>query len=147
MGDLANCSLDTFPNIRCTLNQDAYWNDGRAITVEDVLATYTLFRENAHNEATKNRLSVVEVDEDKGDIIFRFRTNDITTLDVLFLPILRKKDMGRFGGNNDFSTLSFSGPYIFSEKDAATDVMTLKRNPGFQTNQDMYFLDQIRFAF
>jgi len=27
VGDLANCNLDTFPNVRCTLNQDALWND------------------------------------------------------------------------------------------------------------------------
>lgn len=96
VGDLASCNIDTFPNVRCTINQDALWNDGKTITVEDILATYTLFRENAHNEATKTRLSVVDVSEDKGDIIFRFRSNDITTLDVLFLPILRKKDMSRF---------------------------------------------------
>ena len=147
VGDLASCNIDTFPNVRCTINQDALWNDGKTITVEDILATYTLFRENAHNEATKTRLSVVDVSEDKGDIIFRFRSNDITTLDVLFLPILRKKDMSRFWGNNDFATLSFSGPYVFSEKDINTGALTLKRNPGYQTKKDMYFLDQVRFGF
>ncbi len=118
--------------MRCTLNQDALWNDGRAITTEDVLATYTLFKENAHNEATKIRLSVVDVSEDKGDIVFRFHSNDITTLDILFLPILRKKDMSRFGSNNDFSTLSFSGPYTFSERNIDTGALVLKRNPGYQ---------------
>lgn len=61
-----------------------------------MLATYTLFRENANNEATKTRLAIVDIDEDKGDVVFRFRTNDITTLDILFLPVLRKKDMARF---------------------------------------------------
>ncbi len=96
VGDLANCNIDTFPNIRCTLNQDALWNDGKSVTLEDVMATYELFKENANNEATKTRLSVVDISEDKGDVVFRFRTNDITTLDILFLPILRKKDMGRF---------------------------------------------------
>jgi len=145
VGDLANCNIDTFPNVRCTLNQDALWNDGSAITLEDILATYTLFRESAHNESTKNRLSIVDVSEDKGDIIFRFRTNDITTLDVLFLPILRKNDMSRFGANNDFSTLSFSGPYVFSEKNNESGTITLKRNPAYQFGRDMYFLDQIRF--
>ncbi len=55
--------------------------------------------------------------------------------------------MDRFGGNNDFSTLSFSGPYVFSEKDTDTGIMTLKRNPGYQAREDIYFLDQIRFAF
>lgn len=147
VGDLANCNLDTFPNVRCTLNQDALWNDGWSITVEDVLATYALFKENAHNEATKTRLSVVDISEDKGDIIFRFSTNDITTLDILFLPILRKKDMGRFWGNNDFATLSFSGPYVFSERDGDNGTLILKRNPGYQTKKDMYFLDQVRFGF
>lgn len=145
--DLANCNLDGFPNIRCTLNQDALWNDGRAITTEDILATYTLFKENAHNEATKTRLSVVDVSEDKGDIIFRFHTNDITTLDVLFLPILRKKDMSHFGSNNDFSTLAFSGPYTFLERDTSDKTLTLKRNPSFQPQEWLYFLDQVRFGF
>jgi ABC-type transport system substrate-binding protein len=96
VGDLANCTLDTFPNIRCALNQDAFWSDGAKVTPEDVLATYQLFRENAHNDITKTRLSFVDVGEDNGDIVFRFRTNDITTLDILFLPILRKKDVGSF---------------------------------------------------
>ncbi len=65
VGDLGSCSLDTFPTVRCTLNQDALWSDGHSVTTEDVLATYTLFQENAHNEATKNRLSIVDVTEDK----------------------------------------------------------------------------------
>lgn len=144
-GDLANCNLDAFPNVRCTLNQDALWNDGHAITVEDVLATYALFKEKSHNDVTKARLSMVDVEEDKGDVIFRFHTNDITNLDILFLPILRKRDMSHFSDNSNFATLSFSGPYIFSEKD--TNTITLKTNPGYQTKPDMYFLDQVRFGF
>ncbi len=55
--------------------------------------------------------------------------------------------MGRFGGDNDFSTLSFNGPYMFAEKNVDTGILTLKRNPGYQAQEDRYFLDQIRFAF
>lgn len=55
--------------------------------------------------------------------------------------------MGQFGGNSDFAALSFSGPYIFSEKDIDSGVITLKRNPGHVVKEDMYFLDQVRFGF
>ncbi len=145
--DLANCNIDTFPNVRCTLNQDALWNDGRAIDVGDVLATYALLKESSRNESTRSRLSVVDVSEDKGDVIFRFRTNDITTLDVLFLPILRQKDIAEFKGENNFSKLSFNGPYVFSEKNVKTWVIVLKKNPAYAPIKDKYFLDQVRFGF
>jgi len=112
-----------------------------------VLATYTLFKENSRNESTKSRLSVVDVSEDKGDVIFRFRTNDVTTLDVLFLPVLRKKDMGSFVDKSDFSVLSFSGPYVFSEKNMDTGALVLKKNPAYRSVKDKYFLDQVRFGF
>lgn len=90
---------------------------------------------------------MVDVSEDRGDIIFRFHTNDTTTLDVLFLPILRKKDMGTLTGNNDFSALSFNGPYVFSEKDIKTGAIVLKKNPAYRSIKDRYFLDQVRFGF
>lgn len=147
VGDLANCNIDTFPNIRCTLNQDALWNDGRAIDVEDILATYALFKESSRNESTKSRLSVVDVSQDKGDIIFRFRTKDITTLDVLFLPILRKKDMEVLSGKGDLATVSFNGSYVFSEKNPKTGALVFKKNPAYRSIKDMYFLDQVRFGF
>lgn len=147
VGDLATCTIDAFPNVRCTLNQNALWSDGNSVTVRDVLATYALFREKAHTEATKNRLATVDVSADKGDIIFRFRTTDITVLDILFLPILRQKDIDDLWETANFSTLSFSGPYMFSEKDEGTGVITLKRNPGFEPREDSYFLDQLRFGF
>ncbi|MFA6080483.1 MAG: ABC transporter substrate-binding protein [Candidatus Gracilibacteria bacterium] len=147
VGDLAHCDIDTFPNVRCTLNQDALWNDGRAIDIEDVLATYTLFKESSHNESTKSRLSVVDVSEDRGDIIFRFNTHDITTLDILFLPIIRGKDAEGLRENTNFSTISFNGPYIFAEKNPDSGAVILKKNPAYRSIRDKYFLDQVRFGF
>lgn len=147
VGDLANCSLDTFPNIRCTLNQDGVWNDGQAIGTEDVLATYNFLKENTKNPSTKARLALLDVSEDKGDIVFRFRTKDVTVVDTLFLPILRKEDLSQIGTDSTLSTLSYSGPYVFSERDPTTGIIVLKRNRVFEYKKDMYLLDQVRFAF
>lgn len=65
VGDLMRCNLDTFPNIRCTLNQDALWNDGTAVSVEDILGTYQFFKDNTTNTSLKARLNLVTVSEDK----------------------------------------------------------------------------------
>jgi len=65
VSDLGKCGLDTFPTIRCTLGQDALWSDGTAIGIDDIISTYEFFRENAHNDSTKARLSLVDVQEDR----------------------------------------------------------------------------------
>jgi ABC-type transport system substrate-binding protein len=63
VNDLASCDVENFPTVRCTLNQNALWNDGVAMTPEDVLATYAFFREKSTNEYTKSQLGLVEVSE------------------------------------------------------------------------------------
>lgn len=116
VSDLASCGLDTFPTIRCTLTQDALWSDGSSVTVDDILSSYAFFRENARNENTKSRLSFVDAQEDRGDVVFRFRSNDATLIDTLFLPILNKKDIAQFD-NTDISKKLSTGPYIFNSFD------------------------------
>ena len=96
VGDLAKCGLDTFPTIRCTLGQNALWSDGTSMNIDDVVNTFEFFKANARNESVKNRLKLIDVQEDRGDIVFRFKTTDATTLDILFLPILNKKDIVHF---------------------------------------------------
>jgi hypothetical protein len=65
VGDLASCDIENFPAVRCTLSQNALWNDGAPMTKEDVLKTYALFREKALNEYTKSQLSLVDVSENE----------------------------------------------------------------------------------
>lgn len=110
-GDLASCSIDNFPTVRCTLNKNALWNDGTSLTTEDIVATYDYLRENSKNDGTKARLAVVSVTEDKGDVVFQFKTRDATTVDILMLPILRKSDTGEALKN--IKDYSFSGPYTY----------------------------------
>lgn len=93
VGDLASCDIENFPAVRCRLSQNALWNDGTPMTIEDVIKTYAFFREKALNEHTKSQTSLIDVSENEGDIVFRFKTRDVTTLQVLFLPIIREKDI------------------------------------------------------
>ena len=56
VSDLANCDIENFPLVRCSLNQNALWNDGTSITKEDVIRTFAVFREKGLNEFTKTQL-------------------------------------------------------------------------------------------
>lgn len=53
VSDLANCDIENFPTIQCKLNQNALWSDGTAVSNEDIISTYNLFRAKALNEYTK----------------------------------------------------------------------------------------------
>lgn len=147
VSDLANCDVENFPSVRCTLNQNALWNDGTSITTEDILATYALFREKATNEYTKTQLSLVEVSENTGDIVFRFKTRDATSIQSLFLPILRKKDITDDWSGSLNTALSFSGPYIYTAKEEKKDTIFLGRNPYYTHTNRPFFFDQVRFGF
>ena len=63
-GDLMSCTLDTFPLVRCTMNKDALWSDGSAITISDVISSYDFFKKNTKNETTKSRLTLLDWQED-----------------------------------------------------------------------------------
>ena len=147
VGDLASCDIENFPAVRCTLSQNALWNDGAPMTKEDVLKTYALFREKALNEYTKSQLSLVDVSENDWSIVFRFKTRDITALQVLFLPIIREKDITEWWNGDVNDTLSFSGPYIFTDKENQKKSIFLARNPYYTHTNRPFFFDQVRFGF
>lgn len=147
VSDLANCDIDNFPTIQCKLNQNALWSDGAAITKDDVISTYTLFKEKAHNEYTKWQLSMVELSANEDTIVFKFKTRDITSIQSLFLPIVRQKDLVEEWSGDVGETLSFSGPYIFTNKENQKKSIFLARNPYYTHTNRPYFFDQVRFGF
>ncbi len=144
VGDIASCGIDGFPTVRCTLNKNILWNDWSPLTIEDIIATYDYFRENAKNDGTKARLSVVSATEDKGDIVFQFKTRDATTMDVLMLPILRKSDIGETKNIKDYS---FSGPYTYYSSEEEKESLLFRRNRYYSSEWLIQYFDQIRFAF
>jgi ABC-type oligopeptide transport system substrate-binding subunit len=147
VNDLANCDIDKFPVVRCTLSQNALWSDGSSMTTEDVISSYAFFREKSTNEYTKSQLKLVDISEDTGDIVFRFTTRDVTAIQTLFLPILRKKDITTEWNGLIHEKLSFSGPYIYKAKEDKKETLFLPRNPYYtHTNRPFYF-DQVRFGF
>lgn len=147
VGDLASCDIENFPAVRCRLSQNALWNDGTAMTKEDVIKTYAFFREKALNEHTKSQISLIDVSENEGDIVFRFKTRDVTALQVLFLPIIREKDIVEWWNGDINDTLSFSGPYVFTNKEDQKKSIFLARNPYYTHTNRPFFFDQVRFGF
>ena len=50
-GDLANCNLGkNFSEIKCYIKNDAFWSDGKPVTKEDIMATYSLFQDTETNK-------------------------------------------------------------------------------------------------
>lgn len=146
MGDLATCSIDTFPVVRCSLTTNALWNDGAPITPADVVATYRVMKEKNTNEATKSLLALVDVSIAEKDIVFQFKTRDVTALQTLFIPIMREKDITENWDGTLTESMSWSGPYVYPDlKKADKRIFLLTRNPFYtHTNRPFYF-DQVRF--
>jgi ABC-type transport system substrate-binding protein len=143
---IANCGIETFPTIRCTISWDALWSDGTSITTDDIISTYAFFHDNARDEYTKSRLSLIEVQEDRGDIVFRFRDNDATLIEALFLPILQKQNILHFDTLR-FQDYATSWPYSLSKIDQDQQIILLKQNPYFKATDMTQYFDQIRFGF
>lgn len=147
VNDLATCSIETFPIVRCTLNQHALWNDGTSMKTEDIIGTFSYFREKSTNPYTKSLLEGIDVREDTGDVVFQFKTKDITTLQVLFLPILRNRDLEKEWDGTLWENMSQSGPYVLSTKASETDSLYLTRNNYYNQTIQPFYYDQIRFGF
>lgn len=147
VGDLASCDIENFPTVSCSLSQNALWNDGTSMTKDDVIKTYAFFREKALNEHTKSQLSLIDVSEVEGDIVFRFKTRDVTAMQVLFLPIIREKDWVEWWNGDINDTFSFSGPYVFTNKEDQKKSIFLARNPYYTHTNRPFFFDQVRFGF
>lgn len=148
VGDLATCSIDTFPAVRCTLVASALWNDGTPITAADVVATYKALKEKNTNETTKSLLELVDLSVSEQDIIFQFKTRDVTAIQALFIPIMRARDIGENWDGTLSPLMSWSGPYIYPDKKRGDEeTLLLTRNPYYtHTNRPFYF-DQVRLGF
>lgn len=94
----------------------------------------------------KTRLSLLDVEEDKGDLVFYFKTNDVSALDLLFLPIIKKKDLASFETSN-IATFAFNGPYVFDHEEKENGTLLIKKNQYFREENSLHYFDQIRFGF
>lgn len=92
-------------------------------------------------------LSNIEISEKEEMIIFRFKTHDITAIQSLFVPILRKVDLVPTWDGAMSEALSFSGPYILTSREVDKNTILLSRNPYYTHTNRPFFFDQIRFGF
>ncbi len=91
---------------------------------------------------------MVVVEEDKGDIVFRFRANDVTLIDTLFIPIFSQKEVENIEKDTfDFLTANSSGPYIFISQDDKKRTFLLRKNPRYREESIEFYFDQVRLGF
>lgn len=147
VNDLASCTTDSFPLVRCTLNQHALWNDGTSMNTQDILSTYAFLKKNSKNSPLAEQLAWLEISEETGDILFRFKTNNISAIQLLFVPIFRTQDLiegwdGRLSGLQ-----SMSWPYTYVDSLTDKNIITLKRNNYYKQSIQPFYYDQIDFWF
>lgn len=147
VNDLGTCSLETFPLVRCTLSQSAFWNDGSKVTSKDVIATYDFMKKHVKDEYTKSLLERLDVSEERDDLVFRFKTRNATNIQLLFLPIIREKDLQEEWSGDITNALSFNGPYILEQDWSRESTLLLRRNPQYVQASKPFFFDQIRLGF
>jgi ABC-type oligopeptide transport system substrate-binding subunit len=144
--DLGRCKIDGFPIVRCALQADAKWSDGSSVTPADVVASFAYFRENSKNANTKQLLSRVSVIEEEDGILATFTTRDATSIEALFLPIIRAVDVA---SNIDIITTDSvtNGPYVITEFDAKKNIYTLDRRGHYTHPLMTFFADKMRISF
>jgi|GEM_PF-3586731 len=117
------------------------------MTTEDIVSTYNFFKEQALNEFTKNQLSNIDISGGPDSVTFKFKTRDVTAIQSLFLPIIRKKDIAKDWNGDVKESLSFSGPYIYTDKESQKKTLFFSRNPYYTHTNRPFFFDQVRFGF
>lgn len=117
-GDLGTCDLSSaYSSARCILKSSSVWNDGSAITKDDILSTFATLRDSDVNPRMREILKRVTI-EDGGDSI-NFSMNDPSSelLDVLSFPIVSKSLLASIASGSTTSSsgsLKSSGSYELS---------------------------------
>ncbi len=66
------------------------WSDGTKITLEDILATYSLLAETDTNKRLQAGLAKFAITRENDAIVFRSSSASSETLQYLTIPIIKK---------------------------------------------------------
>lgn len=150
-------SVETGPNrewVEFTLREEARFNDGSPVTVEDVVWSFETLGSLGHPRyhGSWDKVGTTEITGPRA-IRFTFNTKDNELPLILGLrPILKKADFDNRAF--DESTLDApvgSGPYVVSDFEASR-FLTLKKNPDWwgadlPFNRGQHNFDEIKYEF
>ncbi|HRI36157.1 MAG TPA: hypothetical protein PK765_03710 [bacterium] len=135
-GDLANCDLGkNFGLVKCYPNPENTWQDGSAISKEDILHTFAMLRKSQENASINAILDKVSI-TDRGDYIeFSTENPDTEIVSLLTFPIIAAS-----AGDNPVSKTS--GTYMLSDvttdEDYGSTNVTLVRNESLHSDSPIY---------
>ncbi len=114
--DLANCDIKNLQYIECYFKENVFWSNGKPVTANDVIATYTIIKNANLNPKINSLLEKTVIEEKAGNIIFRNTIKDVNFLSVLLQPIVSKETLDNIGNKEltwEFNARNgiYSGPY------------------------------------
>ena len=102
VSDLASCDIDNLKQIECYLKDNIFWSDWKAITADDVIATYNLLKNTWVNKITSSLLENTTIEKNKNTIIFKNDKKDINFINIFFQPILAKNNIDLLANDTIF---------------------------------------------
>ncbi len=91
VSDLASCDISNLLKIECYLKDNIFWSNGKPITAEDVIATYTILQNTWVNKVNSSLLEWTKIKQNGNTIIFTNEKKDINFLNIFFQPILSEE--------------------------------------------------------
>ncbi len=116
-GDLANCDVSKISEIRCFFKTGALWSDGTRITLEDILATYSLLAETEVNKRLQSGLSKFAITREGDAVVFRSTSPSSETLQYLMIPIIKKSTSEKLRSGETFQDDAYSGNYQIEKRE------------------------------
>lgn len=119
-----NCDLSRgIARVRCFMNPGVFWSDGKAVSSDDILATFQYLASTDVNTTMKKLLSLVTVNDRRDSIEFATTTADTSLLDIFLFPILSSESIQKIQNATksaeqfNFDELPTSGPYAFLRRE------------------------------
>jgi ABC-type transport system substrate-binding protein len=117
--DLATCDLwKNLSEVRCNLKEGSLWSDGTKVTIEDVLATYSLLAETDKNKRLQAGLAKFQITREWSGFVFRNSAANTENIEFLTLPIIKKSVAEQMRIGDKTIDPIYSWEYIFDKKDA-----------------------------
>lgn len=102
------------------------------MSVEDVLATYSLLAETDTNKKLQASLSKFAITREGSALVFRSGNPSVETLQLLTIPIIKKSVSERIRNEGIFKEEAYSGLYTFEKRES--DPVRMSENISLVSN-------------
>jgi len=141
--DIVSCDLTDLLYIECTLENNLFWSDGRAITTQDIKSTFDIISRTKVNPIIASLLEETTIEINENAISFSNTNKDINFLHIFLQPILPSSVVEGLTTENvdqKFSEINgiYSGRFVLTninqDETVGITKITLGRNDQYFAN-------------